>query len=121
MGAPVPLQVAFGAARGSGVMRKGGNFNLQGAMVGGATAYAMSELGEYLRAAAPGAESATNMATLPESAVNLSSGVNAATGEIGSGLAGNASGMLIDPSTLTSANTAALNSLSAPLEAGFGS
>jgi hypothetical protein len=53
MGAPVPLQVAYGAARGSGVMRKGGNFNLQGAMIGGATAYATAELGEYMRGAAP--------------------------------------------------------------------
>jgi hypothetical protein len=61
MGAPMPLQVAYGTARGSGVMRKGGNFNLQGAMVGGATAYAMSELGDYMRGAAPEA------ALLPES------------------------------------------------------
>jgi hypothetical protein len=51
MGAPVPLQVAYGAARGSGVMRKGGNFNLQGAVIGGATAYATAELGEYMRGA----------------------------------------------------------------------
>ena len=66
MGAPMPLQVAYGAARGSGVMRKGGNFNLQGAMVGGATAYAMSELGEYMRGAVPpGGESTFN--ALPES------------------------------------------------------
>ena len=121
MGAPVPLQVAYGAARGSGVMNKGGSFNLQGAMIGGATAYATAKLGDYLRAAAPGAEGASNMATLPESAVDLSSGVNAATGEVGSGLAGNASGMLVDPSLVTSSNTAALNSLSASMEAGAGS
>jgi hypothetical protein len=53
MGAPVPLQVAYGAARGSGVMRKGGSFDLQGAMIGGATAYATAELGEYMRGAVP--------------------------------------------------------------------
>jgi len=46
-----PLAVGLGALNGSGVMRKGGSFNLQGAMIGGATAYATSELGEYLRAA----------------------------------------------------------------------
>jgi hypothetical protein len=46
-----PLAIGLGAANGSGVMRKGGSFNLQGAMIGGATAYATSELGEYLRAA----------------------------------------------------------------------
>ena len=120
MGAPVPLQVAYGAARGSGVMNKGGSFNLQGAMIGGATAYATAKLGDYLRAAAPGAEGASNMATLPESAVDLSSGVNAATGQVGSGLAGNSSGMLVDPSLVTSSNTAALNSLSASMEAGVG-
>jgi hypothetical protein len=67
-GAPVPLQVAYGAARGSGVMRKGGNFNLQGAVIGGATAYAQAKLGEYMRGAVPpGAEGATDMATLPVS------------------------------------------------------
>jgi hypothetical protein len=120
MGLPTPALVGLGALTGSGVMRKGGSFNLQGALIGGATAYASAKLGEYARAAAPGAEAgATNMAMLPESAVDLSSGVNAATGEIGSGLAGNASGMLVDPSTLTSAHTAGLNSLSAPLEAGL--
>jgi hypothetical protein len=120
MGLPTPALVGLGGLTGSGVMRKGGSFNLQGALIGGATAYASAKLGEYARAAAPGAEAgATNMAMLPESAVDLSSGVNAATGEIGSGLAGNASGMLVDPSTLTSAHTAGLNSLSAPLEAGL--
>lgn len=46
-----PLAIGLGAANGSGVMRKGGSFNLKGAMIGGATAYATSELGEYLRAA----------------------------------------------------------------------
>jgi len=46
-----PLAVGIGALNGSGVMHKGGKFNLQGAMIGGATAYATSELGEYLRAA----------------------------------------------------------------------
>ena len=66
MGAPMPLQVGYGAARGSGVMRKGGNFNLQGAMIGGATAYATAELGKYMQGAAPpGGESTFN--ALPES------------------------------------------------------
>jgi hypothetical protein len=118
MGLPTPMMVGMGALNGSGVLRKGGKFNLQGAMMGGAMAYGMSELGEYMRAAAP-----TETAMLPVSEAGSSvgsSGVNAATGEIGSGLAGNSSGMVVDPSTLTSGNTAALNSLSAPLEAGAG-
>jgi hypothetical protein len=75
MGAPMPLQVAYGAARGSGVMRKGGNFNLQGAMIGGATAYAMSELGDYMRGAvppevAPTVDSYGNLVTPPPELLN---------------------------------------------------
>jgi hypothetical protein len=55
MGVPTPYLVGLGALNGSGVTRKGGSFNLQGALIGGATAYAAAELGDYLRAAAPGA------------------------------------------------------------------
>jgi hypothetical protein len=71
MGAPVPLQVAYGAARGGGLMRTGSSLektNLQGAVIGGATAYAQAKLGEYMRGAVPpGTESTTDMATLPVS------------------------------------------------------
>jgi hypothetical protein len=114
-----PLAVGLGALNGSGVMRKGGSFNLQGAMIGGATAYATSELGEYLRAAGGAPDAALLPVSETGSAVGAG-GVNAATGEIGSNLAGNASGMLVDPSSVTSANTAALNSLSASMDAGAG-
>jgi hypothetical protein len=55
MGVPTPYLVGLGALNGSGVMRKGGSFNLQGALIGGASAYATAKLGDYLRAAAPGA------------------------------------------------------------------
>jgi hypothetical protein len=55
MGLPTPALVGLGGLTGSGVMRKGGSFNLQGALIGGATAYASAKLGEYARAAAPGA------------------------------------------------------------------
>jgi hypothetical protein len=105
-----PYAVALGAARGSGVMRKGGSYNLQGAVIGGATAYATSELGEYMRGAsdaaaagAPGAMTSADVIAqeggtylIPEatgSAVS-ESGINAATEELGSGLAGNASGYM---------------------------
>jgi hypothetical protein len=54
MGVPTPYMVGLGALNGSGVMRKGGKFNLQGAMMGGAMAYAASELGDYARAAGGG-------------------------------------------------------------------
>ena len=53
MGVPTPYLVGLGALNGSGVMHKGGKFNLQGAMMGGAMAYAASELGEYARGAVP--------------------------------------------------------------------
>jgi hypothetical protein len=59
MGLPTYAMVGLGALNGSGVMRKGGSFNLQGAIMGGAMAYGMSELGEYARAAS-GAEGASN-------------------------------------------------------------
>ena len=108
-----PLAVGIGAARGAGLLRTGSSLqraNLQGALIGGATAYATSELGEYMRGAsdtaaagAPGAMSSADVIAqeggsliIPEatgSAVS-SGGVNAATGELGSGLAGNASGYL---------------------------
>jgi hypothetical protein len=65
-----PLAIGLGAANGSGVMRKGGNFNLQGAMIGGATAYATSELGEYLRAAGGAPDAA--MLPVAEGAVPVS-------------------------------------------------
>lgn len=64
MGLPTWAMTGLGALNGSGVLRKGGKFNLQGAMMGGAMAYGMSELGEYMRAAAP-----TEAAMLPVSDV----------------------------------------------------
>jgi hypothetical protein len=100
-------------------MKKGGSFNLQGAMMGGAMAYGMASLGEYARAAVPGTDALGAGAEGIGSSVG-ESGINAATGELGSGLAGNASGMLVDPSAVTSGSTAALNSLSAGMEAGAG-
>jgi hypothetical protein len=65
-----PLAIGLGALNGSGVMRKGGSFNLQGAMIGGATAYATSELGEYLRAA--GGAPDASMLPVSEGAVPVS-------------------------------------------------
>jgi hypothetical protein len=51
MGVPTPALVGLGALTGSGVMHKGGQFNLQGALMGGAMAYGMSNLGGALQAA----------------------------------------------------------------------
>jgi hypothetical protein len=44
----------LGALTGSGVMRKGNNFNLQGALMGGAAAYGLSNLASGLEAAGGG-------------------------------------------------------------------
>lgn len=55
MGLPTPALVGLGALTGSGVTHKGGSFNLQGALMGGAMAYGMSNLGNAIQAA--GAES----------------------------------------------------------------
>ena len=115
-----PLTMAgLGAINGSGVLRKGGNFNLQGAMMGGAMAYGMSSLAQYAQAASAAGPTVPGVTPTP-TVDAMGNFINPATGEIGSGLAGNASGMIVDPSTLTSGNTAALNALSAPLEAGAG-
>ena len=128
----------LGALTGSGVLRKGGSFNLQGAMMGGAMAYGMSSLAQYAQGAVPTPGAESSFSSLPVSevaddaigslnasqgwtgagaqapssipsgaieAANLaqsgssigSSGINAATGELGSGLAGNASSMVPPP------------------------
>ena len=50
-GVPPIWMAGLGALNGSGVMHKGGKFNLKGAMMGGAMAYGMANLGEYARAA----------------------------------------------------------------------
>jgi len=66
MGLPTAAMVGLGALNGSGVMHKGGKFNLQGAIMGGAMAYGMSELGEYMRAAGtPTVDPATGVLTTP--------------------------------------------------------
>jgi hypothetical protein len=77
MGIPTPYLVGLGALTGSGVMRKGGSFNLQGALIGGATAYASAKLGEYARAAAPGAGQGPELLAGGDGAV---SGLGGSTG-----------------------------------------
>jgi hypothetical protein len=95
-----PLAIGIGAANGSGVLRKGGSFNLQGAMIGGATAYATSELGEYLRAAGGVNATGSTPAMIPESAY-----ANVIPGELGDiavnsqGQLLNASGQVLNPAT----------------------
>jgi len=121
-----PLAIALGAANGSGVMRKGGSFNLQGAMIGGATAYATSELGEYLRAAG----GAPDAAMLPVSDVTAEqvagqianqtgSAVSAAPGSQAAMLAEQAAGMgSAGAQNVASSLTAPTNSFGSNLLAG---
>jgi hypothetical protein len=78
MGLPTPLLTGLGALTGSGVMRKGGSFNLQGALIGGATAYASAKLGEYARAAAPGAGQGPELLAGGEGAVAPMGGASGA-------------------------------------------
>jgi len=62
-----PLAIGIGAAKGAGLTRTGSSLqraNLQGAVIGGATAYAGTELGEYMQGAVPpGTEGATESLT----------------------------------------------------------
>ena len=62
-----PLAIALGAAKGAGLTRTGSSLeraDLKGAVIGGATAYAGAELGEYMQGAVPpGTEGATESLT----------------------------------------------------------
>jgi hypothetical protein len=121
-----PLAIGLGVANGSGVMRKGGSFNLQGAMIGGATAYATTELGEYLRAAG----GAPDAAMLPVSDVTAEqiagqianqtgSAVSAAPGSQAAMLAEQAAGMgTAGAQNVASSLTAPTNSFGSNLLAG---
>ena len=102
MGLPTPVMVGMGALTGSGVMRKGGSFNLQGAIMGGAMAYGASELGEYARGAADGAVSAVEKVTEEGAKSAFDPATLASTGMI------------------ESTDTAALNALSRGMESGAG-
>jgi hypothetical protein len=109
MGLPTPMLVGMGALSGSGVMRKGGSFNLQGAMMGGAMAYASAELGNYAR----GAEGAGAAGSAGGDALASSGGAYTIPGETGDILVNsqgqllNNSGQVLNPST--SAVSGAIN------------
>ena len=91
-GVPPIWMAGLGALNGSGVMHKGGKFNLKGAMMGGAMAYGMAELGEYARGAnlTPGAEGAIP-GSMPVNASELGDIISAPQPEmvdVNAGLAG---------------------------------
>lgn len=75
-----PLMMGgLGAINGSGVLRPGGKFNMQGAIMGGVTAYGMAELSNYAQVSGGGdgsagtsiPTSATPPASLPVSEVPI--------------------------------------------------
>jgi hypothetical protein len=110
MGAPVPLQVAYGAARGGGLMRTGSSLektNLQGAVIGGATAYAQAKLGEYMQGAVPpGAENTTG-------AIATEGGTYILPGEGGDILVNSQGQLLSNSGQVLNAPTAGISSLPA--------
>ena len=101
-----PLMAAGIGALGAGFGKGQGGFDFKRALMGGMTAYGLGNLYAGLQAAGTAGTTSNALTSadviaggesvIPEatgSAVS-SSGVNAATGEVGSGLAGNASGYM---------------------------
>jgi hypothetical protein len=102
-----PLMMGgLGAINGSGVLRKGGKFNLQGAMMGGAMAYGMSSLAQYAQGAAPtpdmsGATAPTSGGITPTAPDAINSLQNS-TGNFSQGMS--APGSSIPQSAIDAAN-----------------
>ena len=92
----LPAKVGLAALGGSGAFGKEGKFNLQRALMSGAMAYGMNQLTAGLQNAGATSAPLSSADVVPMDALSDvtgsavgSGGVNAATGEIGSGLAGN--------------------------------
>ena len=81
------LATGLGALSGSGVMRKGNEFNLQGAIMGGAMAYGASQLSQGLMDAG---SNTTSKAIEEAASKNLTSAATG-PGDVFSGLAGSGS------------------------------
>lgn len=92
----LPAKVGLAALGGSGAFGREGKFNLQRALMSGAMAYGMNQLTAGLQNAGTTSTALSSADVVPMDALSDvtgsavgSGGVNAATGEIGSGLAGN--------------------------------
>ena len=137
------LATGLGALSGSGVMKKGHNFNLQGAIVGGAMAYGASQLSAGLQDAGNATTKSIEEAAKEGTTSAASQSATSGTGDVFSGLAGTsppapvaegtpslfeAAQSNIDPSILNSAemtreavaNAPVLNIPSAPAPSGLG-
>lgn len=92
----LPAKIGLAALGGSGAFGREGKFNLQRALLSGAMAYGMNQLTSGLQNAGATSAPLSSADVVPMDALSDvtgsavgSGGVNAATGEIGSGLAGN--------------------------------
>jgi hypothetical protein len=101
------LATGLGALTGSGVMKKGHEFNLQGAIMGGAMAYGASQLSQGLQDAGNVTTKSIEEAAKSGATEGVSSGIGSLSPE--------------QLSTLTSADKGILNQLSAGIEGGAGS
>lgn len=95
-GIGLPAKIGLAALGGSGAFGPSGKFNLQRALMSGAMAYGMNQLTAGLQNAGTTSTALSSADVVPMDALSDvtgsavgSGGVNAATGEIGSGLAGN--------------------------------
>jgi hypothetical protein len=133
MGVPTPFLVGLGALNGSGVMHKGGSFNLQGAMMGGAMAYGAAELGDYVRGAVPNTPTVDQFGNLttpvpsvapppPTDGITSLYNSTGGFGQTASAIPQSAidAANIANPALLKSTDTAALNALSKSMEAGAG-
>ena len=104
MGLPTAAMVGLGALNGSGVTHKGGSFNLQGALMGGAMAYGMSNLGDAIRAAdvVPPGSPSVDIPSTPDLTPNTSVGLNPSPAPGG--------GLNVTNPTSTGFNTSGLSS-----------
>jgi hypothetical protein len=93
VGLPTPMLVGMGAVTGSGVLKPGGKFNLQGAIMGGAAAYGGAKLGEGLRAAGNVGIDSTASQVASDIGQNVAGGVSMAPGSQAAMLAEQASGL----------------------------
>lgn len=118
------LATGLGALTGSGVMRKGNQFNLQGAIMGGAMAYGASQLAQGLQNAADPATNATTKA-IEEAAKTETGQIAANLGVEGAGTGiGSQARMLAEQNAgfgaegLKSINTASNQAIQAAQSAG---
>ena len=89
---PTGLATGLGALSGSGVMHKGNNFNLQGAIMGGALAYGSAELGKAFTNAATPTDKLVESNILNSGSGSALTGTGSAGADTGLNIAANGPG-----------------------------